>query len=104
MFGQFHDDPVSDKWLYRSLQPTAIRQLRKNSFNTQKTALQKESNVRNYLCTSDGGVCLKSSVRDRIPESISRTMRKLTYSKNGGERDNLSDSEQLQKLCKTVTK
>lgn len=31
-------------------------------------------------------------------------MRKLVYSKNGGERDNLSDSEQLQKLCKTVTK
>lgn len=29
---------------------------------------------------------------------------KVVYSKNGGERDKLFDREQLQKLCKTVTK
>lgn len=29
---------------------------------------------------------------------------KVSLFQNGGERDNLFDSEQLQKLCKTVTK
>lgn len=29
-------------------------------------------------------------------------MRKVVYSKNGGKRDNLLDSEQLKKLCKTT--
>lgn len=49
MFGQFHDDPVSDTWLFRKLQPTLRGQLRKSSFTTQKTALQKASSARNDL-------------------------------------------------------
>lgn len=49
MFGQFHDDTVSDTGLFRSLEPTSRRQLRKNSFTTQKTALKKASSVRNDL-------------------------------------------------------